>query len=213
MKQFISDLRKTAWRTAGARYNAARRLSQRETFSTFSLTLLSALSVAAAVGQRVYSPPPGTPLDNYLTAVSIAAGVFLLSISLLEWGAANGAKSDGLHRNAEELTAYQIKVAQSLAFIDTGRILSDAEVDELRMEYEAIKSRCAYNHSPRDDELFRAQHRMAPEFASPQGAPLISSWRAFVIKASWQWSTIWFFLLVWAAVAVAVAYVWWIPKI
>ena len=44
MKDFISDLRTTAWRTAGARYNAARRLKQRETFSTVNLALLSALT-------------------------------------------------------------------------------------------------------------------------------------------------------------------------
>ncbi len=212
MKDFISDLRTTAWRTAGARYNAARRLKQRETFSTVSLALLSALSVAAAVAQRIYSPQPGTALDNYLTAVSVAVGVFLLAISLLEWGAANGAKSDGLHRNAEELTAYQIKLKQTLAQMDFGKVLADAEVDGFRIEYEAIKNRCAHNHAPRDDELFRAQQRRSKEFATAQGGQCMSDLKVLGIWFMWEWSTVRFFLLVWIAVAAAGSYAWWVPK-
>lgn len=212
MKQFISDLRTRAWQTSGARYNASRRLKQRETFSTISLAMLSALSVAAAIAQRIYSPQPGTPLDNYLTAVSVALGVFLLAISLLEWGAAYGAKADALHRNAEELTAYQLKLAHVLARMGSGKAVEDSEFTELRVEYETIKDRCPYNHAPSDHQLFKAQQRMAPELADANGKPVMTDWCVLAVKASWEWSTIWFFLLVWIATAVAVAYVFWIPK-
>lgn len=212
MRQFISDLRTRAWRTSGSRYNAARRLKQRETFSTISLAMLSALSVAAAVAQRIYSPQPGTPLDNYLTAVSVALGVFLLTISLLEWGAAYGAQADALHRNAEDLTAYQLKLAQVLARMDTGKAVGDSEVEALRVEYETIKDRCPYNHAPSDHELFRAQQRMAPELGAVNGKPVMTGWGAVVVNARWEWSTIWFFLLVWVAVALAGAYAFWVPK-
>lgn len=212
MKQFILDLRTRAWRTSGSRYNAARRLKQRETFSTISLAMLSALSVAAAVAHRIYSPQPGTPLDNYLTAVSVALGVFLLAISLLEWGAAYGAKADALHRNAEDLTAYHIKLAHVLAKMDSGKAVEDSEVDALRVEYETIKDRCPYNHAPSDHELFRAQQRMASELGATNGKPVMTGWGALVIKARWEWSTIWFFLLIWIAVAVAGTYAFWVPK-
>lgn len=212
MRQFISDLRTQAWKTSGSRYNAARRLKQRETLSTFSLAMLSALSVAAAVAQRIYSPQPGTPLDNYMTVVSVALGVILLTISLLEWGSAHGAKADALHRNAEDLTAYHLKLAQVLARIDTGKAVEDLEVDELRVEYETIKDRCPYNHAPSDYQLFRAQQRMAPELGATTGRPVMTGWGALVVQARWEWSTIWFFLLVWAAVALAGAYVFWVPK-
>lgn len=206
MKQFISDLRTKAWRTAGSRYNAARRLKQRETFSTFSLAMLSALSVAAAVAQRIYSPQPGTPLDNYLTAVSVALGVFLLAISLLEWGASYGAKAAALHRNAEDLTAYQIKLGYFLARINSGKVFEDKEVDVLRTEYETIKDRCPHNHTPNDDKLFRAQQRMAPEFGAFNGKPGMTDWDVCRIKAQWEWSTVWFFLCVWMVIAAAFAY-------
>ncbi len=206
MQQFISDLRTKAWRTAGSRYNAARRLKQRETFSTFSLAMLSASSVAAAVAQRIYSPQPGTPLDNYLTAVSVALGVFLLAISLLEWGASYGAKADALHRNAEDLTAYQIKLGYVLARMSSGKVVDDTEVDVLRSEYETIKARCPHNHTPSDDKLFKAQQRMAPEFGAANGKPGMTGWDVLRIKAQWQWSTIWFFLCIWIAIAAAFAY-------
>jgi hypothetical protein len=212
MRQFVSDLRTRAWRTSGSRYNAARRLKQRETFSTISLAMLSALSVAAAVAQQIYSPQPGTPLDNYLTAASVALGVFLLAISLLEWGAAYGAKADALHRNAEDLTAYQLKLAQVVARMDAGKAVDDTEVDALRHEYETIKDRCPHNHAPSDHELFRAQQRMSPELGAANGKPAITNWDAIVIKARWQWSTIYFFLLIWVAVTAAGAYAFWVPK-
>lgn len=212
MKQFISDLRTRAWRTAGSRYNASRRLKQRETFATFSLAMLSALSVAAAVAQRIYSPQSGTPLDNYLTAVSVALGVFLLAISLLEWGAANGAKADALHRNAEDLTAYQLKLAHVLARLDSGKAVEDCEVDALRVEYETIKDRCPYNHTPSDHELFRSQQRMALELGATEEKPVMTGWEALVVQARWEWSTIWFFLLIWISVAVVGAYAFWVPE-
>ena len=212
MRQFLSALRTRAWTTSGSRYNAARRLKQRESFSTFSLAMLSALSVAAAVAQRIYSPRPGTTLDNYMTAASIALGVFLLAISLLEWGAAYGAKADALHRNAEDLTAYQLKLAQVLAEMDAGRAVEDSEVNALRVEYETIKDRCPYNHAPSDYELFKAQQRMAPEFGAANGKPAVTYWDALVVKSRWQWSTLWLFLLIWVVVAVAGAYAFWVPK-
>lgn len=212
MKKFISDLRTRAWQTSGSRYNAARRLKQREAFSTISLAMLSALSVAAAVAQRIYSPQPGTPLDNYLTAVLVALGIFLLAISLIEWGAAYGAKADALHRNAEDLTAYQLKLAQVLSRMESGRVVEDAEVDVLRVEYETIKDRCQYNHSTSDYELFKAQQRMAPELGALKEKPVMNSFEALIVKIRWEWSTIWYFFLVWIAVAVAGGYSLCIPK-
>ncbi len=212
MRQFISDLRKRAWQTSGSRYNAARRLKQRETFSTISLAMLSALSVASAVAQRIYSPQPGTPLDNYLTSVSVALGVFLLAISLLEWGSAFGAKADALHRNAEDLTNYHLKLAHVLARLDSGRPVDDTEFDALRFEYQIIKDRCSYNHALSDYELFKAQQRWAPELGATNETPVMSDWQTKFVKARWWFSTIWFFVLIWTVVAVAGAYALCIPK-
>lgn len=213
MKQFIVDLRTRAWRTSGSRYNAARRLKQREMLSTISLAMFSALSVAAAVAQRLYSPQAGTSLDNYLTSVSVALGVFLLALSLLEWGASYGTKADALHRNAEELTAYHLKLAHVLAKMDSGIVLEDQEIDNLRLEYDAIKDRCPYNHAPSDHELFRAQQRTSPELGAVIGKPVMAESAAFFVTLRWEWSTIWFFLLIWLVVAATFVYAFWVPKV
>ncbi len=174
--------------------------------------MLSALSVAAAVAQRIYSPQAGTSLDNYLTAISIALGVFLLTLSLLEWGAAYGAKADALHRNAEDLTAYHLKLAHVLARMDCGKVVEDSEIEALRVEYETIKDRCPYNHSPSDHELFRAQQRTAPELGAVNGKPVMNEWAALFVKARWEWSTIWFFLLIWISIAITGIYAIYVPK-
>jgi hypothetical protein len=210
MKKFLTGLRTTAWRTAGARYNASRRLRQRESFSTISLALFSSLSIAVTFAQRIYSPASGSPLDNYLTALLASLGVFLLAISLLEWGAAHGARADALHRNAEELTAYQLKLAQVLEQLDITGTIEDSRVDELRLEYEAIKDRCAYNHETSDDRLFRAQQRRAPEMTISYSMGLLQAWW---IMIRWQVSTVWYFGLFWFTICGAVAYAWYVPKV
>lgn len=206
MKQFLTELRTAAWRTAGARYNAARRLKQREWLSTCSLALLSALSIAVAFAQKVYAPTAGNPLDNYLTSLAVGLGVLLLVISLLEWGAGYGAKSETLHRNAELLTAYQLKLAQRIAAMDSGVVFDSESIDALRLEYEAVKDNCSANHLPRDDALFRAHHRRAKEFAAANGDPLIGALSAFGTRVAWRLSEVWFFAAIWALALGSLAY-------
>ena len=207
MNDFLTLLRTTAWRTAGARYNAARRLRRRELFSVSSLAFFSALSVAVAFAQRIYAPQPGTALDNYLTALSMGLGVFLLAVSLMEWGAAHGLKADMLHRNAEDLTGFQVKLANVLSQ-QASRVVSDEERDALRQEYEAIKARCGNNHSPIDDELFRAQHRKSPEFCYLGGTPRVGCPEALWINLRWEVSSVWYFVSAWIVVLASVGYAW-----
>lgn len=205
MNDFLANLRTIAWRTAGARYNAARRLRRRELFSVSSLAFFSALSVAVAFVQRIYSPLPGTPLDNYLTASSMVLGVFLLAVSLMEWGAAHGATAEMLHRNAEDLTGFQLKLARVLAQHSSGSA-PDEEVESLRLEYEAIKSRCGGNHSPLDDELFRAKQRLAPEFLTQNGTPKMGLLLSWWIIFQWGCWSVWYFVCAWIVVLLGLAY-------
>lgn len=209
MKEFLEELRTRAWRTAGARYNAARRLRRRELFSTISLAMFSSVSIAVAFLQRIYSTVPGTALDNYLTALAACLGVFILAISLMEWGAANGAKAETLHRNAEDLTAYHLKLAQRLAQLGDKVALSWDSVEELRKDYEIIKERCPHNHLPLDDLLFRADRRTAKEFVTSEGKPLISWWMKQWISFHWSVLSVWYFGIFWTVIAVAVTAIPW----
>lgn len=216
MRQFLADLRTKAWRTAGARYNAARRLRQREWLSMSSLALLSALTIAIAFAQKIYAPAPGSPLDNYLSSVAAGLGVLLLVISLLEWGAAYGMRAQELHQNAEQLTSFHLKLAQKMAQADMGVELSVKDIDDLRLEYDEVKKKCSTNHLPRDDALFRAHHRLAKEFrvgGKDEGAPKMGIPEALSTRFFWMASELWYFGVIWAVVIAALLYSFCIPKV
>lgn len=205
MQNFLETLRTTAWRTAGARYNAARRLQRREWFSTFSLSLLSGLSIAVAFAQKVYVKP-GSPLDNHLSFLAVAVGIFLLVISLMEWGVGHGAKAESLYRNAENLTAFQLKLKQILSLSNPVSATTEEEADALRLEYEAIKAKCHCNHMPIDDKFFRAQKRLADEFSKKDGKPEMNHCESILTKVHWNTSGLWFFGIVWILVFLDLAY-------
>ena len=200
MKDYLNTLRTEAWRTASARYWAARRLRRREFFSTVSLAMFSAISVGIAVVQRIYVPS-GSALENYLTALSGCLGILLLTVSLMEWGAGNGAKAEALHSNAEELNSFHRKVRSYIARLDAGEVMTWQHVDALRSEYESAKRLCRYNHEPIDDDRFRADHRCASEFRKPDGTDLFNAGQAAWISFRWYLNSIWYFALFWLLVA------------
>jgi hypothetical protein len=200
MLEFLEKLRTDAWRTAGARYNAARRLKRRDLFATLSLSLFAACGVGLAVVQRIYSFEPGSPTDNYLTALSICLGIFLLVISLIEWGAGNSVKADRLHQNAEELNTFQRKLGLAILDLKAGNSVSSQKVTEYLQQYEDIKAKSPFNHDPIDDHLFVATHRFADEFKTSNGKPLY-----FAIEQRWLalksiCSSIWYFIAFWLVI-------------
>ena len=201
MNAFLTKLRTDVWRTSGARYNAARRLKRREYFATISLALLSAMTVAIAFIQKVYAPP-SSEADNYLTAISAILGIFLLTISLVEWGARTGSVADALHGNAEKLNALQRKIGIAIASNGAGNAISLNETTALSSEYETIKSDCRHNHSPIDDEYFRMKQRTAQEFCDSNGKPTIRKIEALslCIWVFWQISSLWYFACLWLVV-------------
>lgn len=204
MKRFISDLRRRAWRTAGARYNAARRLRRQETVSNVSLAMLSVLSIAVSVVSMVN--PSATP-NAWWGVLSIVLGVFLLATSLIVWKSAYGEKAGALHRNAEELTAYRIKLESVLARMDSGGVLEMSEVDVLRDDYDYIKKLCAYNHEPCDDNFFIRQHRFSDEFRLDCGCSSVGFWRSNFDAIKWFFAPLWVFFVIWLVVGLLVGFI------
>jgi hypothetical protein len=202
MNDFLENLRTQAWRTHSARNAAARRLKRRELFSTVSLAFFSAISVAIAFLQRIYVTA-GSAEDNFVTGLSGVLGIFLLAISLMEWGAGNGAKAEALYRNAEELNAFQRGVALRLAQLSSGVNVTWAEVTELQREYEAVKGRCSVNHDPIDDRYFIATRRKAPEFLAADGTPRMDGPAAFWATVIWHLSSVWYFAVFWLVIVAA----------
>ncbi|MCU0117450.1 SLATT domain-containing protein [Pseudomonas sp. B2M1-30] len=194
MEEYLVELRTVIWRTAGARYNAARRLKRKELFSTISLTFFSVISICLAVVQKVYAPAitKSTGLDDYITTLSILSGIFLLAISLMEWGARNGSNADALYKNAEDLNSLQRKIKQELFKVGSGSVTWE-RCGAISAEYDAVQSRCDINHDPIDDQRFIADYRSAPEFVHKN----ISSKRALRIRILWFFSSVWYYLIFW----------------
>lgn len=199
MKATLEKLQTTAWKTAGSRYNAARRLRRRDFFSTLSLAFFSVATVAQALVQKIYAFPANSPADNYTTVLAVTLGVFLLAVSLLEAGRGNALQADALHRNAEELTSYSTRASVRLAIHNSGGPITSDEIKKLAEEYESIKAKCQFNHSPQDYDLFLAQKRNASELAINGKPP--ASWFIYVWRVFWSFtSSIWYFAVLWCVV-------------
>lgn len=185
MEKFLTDLRTRVWRTAGARYNASRRLRLRDWFATFSIAMFSAIGIALAVIQKVYGFEASSSVDKYITVLSVAIGLFVIVISLIEWGFSGAVKADVLHRNAEQLNRLQLEIAQTLS---SGGDLNSEVATKFRERYEEIKDSCSFNHEPIDDALFRSQQRLSDEFADkadkPQMSWITAKWTEFMSLCS-----------------------------
>ncbi|SMF96799.1 hypothetical protein SAMN02949497_4208 [Methylomagnum ishizawai] len=202
LKTFLRELRITAWRTEGARFNAARRFKRRDWFATLSIAIFSSAGIGVTLIQKIYGIQTETPLDKYLTALSVCLGLFVIVTSLIEWGGNGAVKAEALFQNAQELSSFQRKLGQRLAETEDNNSLSTEEVTNYREEYEQIKLRCAYNHEPIDDSLFLSQHRFAPEFISTHSKCRLFNWfKAKRNELQSYVSVIWYYGLFWLIIA------------
>jgi len=139
--------------------------------------------------------------DHLLRYKAPTLGAFLLALSLLEAGKGNALLAEGLHRNAEELTALTKRIDLRVSAHDAGRLLTEADLAGYNEEYESIKARCVTNHAPKDYLLFIGEKRMAPEFAKNDGTPAVNGWQYRWRHTWWLLSSVWHFLLLWLTIA------------
>ena len=201
-------------RTAGARFNAARRLERREKFSTFSIAMFSAISLGIVVSQKIFVSPPGSPIDNHLTALSAFIGLFVLVISLIEASEKSLLKAEHLKRNADDLNAYWRKLDLQLAACSDGAVLTYEKAKQLRQEYASILRSCQDNHDPADLELFLAKRRLRrkPDIKSEKPKPEESESEKSempLIRAYWillrsPFSGIGYFLVFWSIIVMLI---------
>lgn len=194
----VVKLKIDAWRTYGARYNAARRLRRRALVSTVSLAFFSAATVGLSLIQVIFPEPSYAALNRYLTALSGCIGVFILVTSLIEWGAKNNERADSLHRNAEALNGFSRRLWIRLDHSDAVP-LEDAL--SAQAEYDAIKATCADNHDPVDDRFFVVQHRFSKEFRIKESVPAYNWLQAQKIKFQYYFSSVWYFGVCWILLA------------
>lgn len=196
----LSKLHKYAQITAGARFNAARRLEKRDWFSTFSIAMFSAVGVGIAVVQKIYTFRPGSSVDNYLTALSVFIGLFVIVISLIEWGVKARLNAETFKQNAEDLTYFKHKLQLRLAKALDGILLSHEEADQFNEEYEKIKRSCPVNHETVDKNLYLAQNRTRVEFFNEAGKAEFGHLGAIWVRIDSLLSGIRYFLVFWLVI-------------
>lgn len=192
MKNKLDELRTLAWITSGSRYNAARRLARKELISTSSLSFFSAICIILAFYQKIYSPI--TPEKTQIIDISsIIISIFVLTISLIEWGNRSSTKSETLYENAEKLNAFHRKIN----ILKDDEDLSQEKMIKLQNEYDLIKSMIRVNHKPIDYEYFMAEKRFASEFLRKDGTPKISEEDAQATKFIWFLSDLYLYIIFW----------------
>lgn len=178
MKDCAERLRTVAWTTAGARYNAARRLQRRSRFSLITISLLSGVGVV-------------TPLilgsDSAVSNFSVVLAMLVLIVGVFEGASEFGVRSAALFANAEDLNGFQSHIGVQIC---SGAALDVLELDS---QYQHIKRSIQINHEPIDLKRFEVQHSASPEFASRSKSSIRDSWTVFC----YGFQPIWWLLLLW----------------
>ena len=200
MKDFLDSLSKSAWETSCARYNASRRLKVREIFSTISLALIGLSGIILSLIQYFWITDINPKLNILITAFSIILSMLLIIISLIEWGVASGAKSEALFRNAELLNEHERKISLFKNCLKEEIMDDDYKyIDNLRDEYEKIKSTCTFNHSPVDYEYHKI---VKSRYYIAHTSESFSFWRVLKGRINYYISSIWGYLIIWSIVAI-----------
>jgi len=97
---YIEKLKKKISTTRECRFNAARRLSNKNQLSIASISFVSVYSIAIAIIQNIFDFSQCKNLNNVFTIVSILLSIFILVVSLLEGANNYQLKADRLHSNA-----------------------------------------------------------------------------------------------------------------
>ncbi|MFD2167221.1 SLATT domain-containing protein [Thalassotalea euphylliae] len=138
------------WRTKGARFNAYRRLSKKNSALTFITSFSSIHLLALGILQLsgiVSISPDQAKLLNF---IGMTVSLIILAYSLIEGGKEYGLKSERHHLCGIELdncySQLQFKNEQS-------------DIEALASRYNAITKKYLLNHDTIDDEYFRLQHQ------------------------------------------------------
>ncbi|HCT3815747.1 TPA: SLATT domain-containing protein, partial [Klebsiella pneumoniae] len=131
---------------------------------------------------------------------SIILSMLLIIISLIEWGVASGAKSEALFRNAELLNEHERKISLFKNCLKEEIMDDDYKyIDNLRDEYEKIKSTCTFNHSPVDYEYHKI---VKSRYYIAHTSESFSFWRVLKGRVNYSISSIWGYLIIWSIVAI-----------
>ena len=195
------DLRTRMWRTAGARFIAADRLTKRDRFSTFSIALLSVVAIGVGLLDPHLSTFAQRVSGGSTAAVTAILSVFILVLSLVEGSGQTSVRATKLHENAVHISEVRTDLETMLARSQLANSPDWEQLAELRKAYETRIRECPFNHDPVDYQRFQVNHRTSPEFADAEGQPRMSWPEAQWVKlhhiadTSWLSFASWIFVV------------------
>lgn len=202
MDEFIKrseDLATVLWKTAGARFLAATRLSRRDRLATFSIALLSV--VAVAVG--LLEPHVSTAAHRIglsTAIISVTMSVFILAISLIEGSAQSAVQANKLHESGTRIAEVRRELEDLLARSRATNAPDWVRYEGLRSSYETLLRECPFNHLPIDFKRFEVNHRKSAAF-SENGHPRVGWPEAQLIKILFFVDAAWLPVVSWVIVS------------
>lgn len=182
IEEELIAIRQRAWGTAGARYNAARRLRMRSKLSLATISLISAIGVSIPL---ISSSGLVSDREVLLNLYAALLSLFILVVAVIEGASGFDVKADALHRNAEALTAFRTRVGVALACAERQTVEA---LDAFASEYEQILATCGINHDVIDFELLQA-HKPGDFQLKP------SKWRLFIVRWKHALHSTWWLLV------------------
>ena len=152
--------------------------------------------------QKVYALLPGSLIDDYLTALSIFIGIFVIVISLIEWGVNARLNAKLIWQNAEKLNAFKYRLTLWLAQAKDGIALTRAEVAPIYDEYETIKRSCPVNHETVDYEMYLIQTSANSGFAARDKLSKYNSMKVSMVYLESLLTGIGYFLIFWLIILI-----------
>lgn len=190
LRQFGEQLKTNAWRTQGARFNAARRLRLKGIISTYTIATLSIAALATALVEMIRGPTVMGLLDTQYSFTSIFLSLCILVLSLLEAGNDYSRRAERLHSNAMDLGKLVRRIGLELSFSPDAGVLKE-RLTVFQDAYNNLIESCSENHEPIDDQLFVARHRLSEEFGERRIGYIKEMW----IALKWWTVVIWLHVL------------------
>lgn len=140
------------WKTKHTRYLASARLKNKNTYSQYTICVLSIYVLALSLGPK-YGYFTSITGDK-INFVNILLSVAIIAISLLESNSNYQLQAERLYTCANELGGMLQKLKCLADFMDENAAV--AEIQKLSTEYEQLLQRYKENHEGYDYDLFCA---------------------------------------------------------
>jgi uncharacterized membrane protein (DUF485 family) len=152
------DVASKIWKTAGSRFNAARRLQRRHNLSSWTSSLLAVYVVFIQLIDLVVPPEAHLASPALVTVGTAFVAILILVVTILEASRAYQLRAERLHRSGMELGALHDRLKNQVALLQGNAAALAEEVESITAKYHETIARTGENHEPGDYELFKAQH-------------------------------------------------------